>query len=322
MFLKQTITAHGREIVTYTEQGSGAALRLCPALGATVFQIALERQGIVYDLLDEPAGEELAENAWYKGSFLLPFPNRIENGQYRFGNMLYQLPVNEEAHRNAIHGFIDKRPFRVVREETGGRELKLLLTCDYPGDYPGYPFPFRTEIEFRFSNRGGLAIDLKITNTGDGNMPAGIGWHPYYKFDCPADELQVKLPRVSRYNINARYIPDGHMSAFEDFSSLSPIGEKKLDHCFKILAWETRCEVRVRHPSGHPELHLWQEMGDKKYNYLVVFTPPWRKSFAVEPMSCNINAFNSGDGLITLVPGETAGGKFGVQLSGEDSTAG
>lgn len=318
MFLKQTSIIQGLEIVTYTEQGGGAALRLCPALGATVFQIALERRGIVYELLDEPSDEELAVNLWYKGSFLLPFPNRIENGQYRFGNMLYQLPVNEEAHRNAIHGFIDKRPFRIAREETGGNELHLLLTYDYPGDYPGYPFPFRTEIGFLFSNRDGLTIDLVVTNTGKGSMPAGIGWHPYYKFDCPADELKVKLPRVSKYDIDARYIPDGHMSAFQDFDHLNPIGERKLDHCFKVMAWETRCEVLVCHPSGQPELHLWQEMGERKYNHLVVFTPPWRKSFAVEPMSCNINAFNNGDGLITLNPGETAGGKFGVQLSDED----
>ena len=39
--------------------------------------------------------------------------------------------------------------------------------------------------------------------------------------------------------------------------------------------------------------------------YLQVFTPPNRKSVAIEPMSCPGNAFNSGLGLQYLSPGDT-----------------
>ena len=313
MFIKETENIEGKRVLTYTGK-SGEALRICPDLGATICQISLFRSGRLYRILDEPTREEIGANRWYKGSFMIPFPNRIQNGKYRFSNMIHQLPVNEEANNNAIHGFTDKKPYVLNSEDTRSGELNLSLSYAYPGDYPGFPFPFLAEVSLRFSNDEGLAVGLHVTNTGESPMPLGMGWHPYYKFDCPADQLLVHLPSVTKYNVDSRYIPDGSMSAFDDFAGSAAIGSHKLDHCFKIQAWDKMTQVRVTHPSGSPVLRIWQEMGEKKFNYLVVFTPPWRDSFAVEPMSCNINAFNNGDGLFVLKPGERAGGFFGVQL--------
>ena len=50
----------------------------------------------------------------------------------------------------------------------------------------------------------------------------------------------------------------------------------------------------------------------KKWNFLQVFTPPHRQSIALEPMTCNIDAFNNQDGLKMLAPKETLSGVFGV----------
>jgi aldose 1-epimerase len=49
----------------------------------------------------------------------------------------------------------------------------------------------------------------------------------------------------------------------------------------------------------------------------VIFTPPDenRDCIAIEPMSCNTNAFNNGDGLTILEPGEKFKGKYGVSLA-------
>ena len=38
-----------------------------------------------------------------------------------------------------------------------------------------------------------------------------------------------------------------------------------------------------------------------------------RQGLAVEPMTCAPNAFNSGDGLLTLAPGETFRGQWGIE---------
>ena len=43
------------------------------------------------------------------------------------------------------------------------------------------------------------------------------------------------------------------------------------------------------------------------FPYFQVFTPPHRSSVALEPMSCTVDAFNNGGGLVRLMPGATWG---------------
>ncbi|MCB0643138.1 MAG: hypothetical protein KDC44_15925, partial [Phaeodactylibacter sp.] len=51
-----------------------------------------------------------------------------------------------------------------------------------------------------------------------------------------------------------------------------------------------------------------------KYNFLQVFTPDHRQSIAIEPMTCNVDAFNNREGLIVLKPGEAHAASFGLRL--------
>ena len=59
-------------------------------------------------------------------------------------------------------------------------------------------------------------------------------------------------------------------------------------------------------------LQIWQDAGFNKYNYLVVYIPPDRKSIAIEPISSNINSFNNGEGLIILKPEEEFAASIGI----------
>jgi aldose 1-epimerase len=58
---------------------------------------------------------------------------------------------------------------------------------------------------------------------------------------------------------------------------------------------------------------------DDTYSYLMLFTgdtlPPdrRRRGLAAEPMTCAPNAYQSGDGLRTLAPGERFTGRWGIQ---------
>ena len=47
-------------------------------------------------------------------------------------------------------------------------------------------------------------------------------------------------------------------------------------------------------------LNIWQESSRNKYNYLVLYTPPDRKSIAIEPITSNIDSFNSKEDVIIL----------------------
>jgi aldose 1-epimerase len=62
------------------------------------------------------------------------------------------------------------------------------------------------------------------------------------------------------------------------------------------------------------EVTVW---ADESWPYVQLFTGDLpdvqRRGFAVEPMTCPPNAFNTGEGLIRLDPGETFDGRWGIR---------
>lgn len=74
------------------------------------------------------------------------------------------------------------------------------------------------------------------------------------------------------------------------------------------------CHGFVYDKEQNIKIEPWQEKGPNKYNYLQLYIPPDRNSIAIEPMTCNIDAFNNHNGLITLQPKESFDAKYGVRV--------
>ena len=55
-------------------------------------------------LLDGYGADEMSSSG--RGQVLIPWPNRLEDGNYEFNGRRHQLPLNEPEHRNAIHGLV------------------------------------------------------------------------------------------------------------------------------------------------------------------------------------------------------------------------
>ncbi|MCV5856723.1 aldose epimerase, partial [Escherichia coli] len=47
------------------------------------------------------------------GKVLIPWPNRIANGCYRYQGQEYQLPINEHGSKAAIHGLLAWRDWQI-----------------------------------------------------------------------------------------------------------------------------------------------------------------------------------------------------------------
>ena len=54
------------------------------------------------DVIDGYAEDEMSSVG--RGQLLLPWPNRIEDGQYEFAGRVHQTPLTEPARHNALHG--------------------------------------------------------------------------------------------------------------------------------------------------------------------------------------------------------------------------
>jgi aldose 1-epimerase len=251
-----------------------------------------------------------------RGQLLLPWPNRIEDGQYEFAGRMHQTPINEPAWDNALHGLTRWLNWTAVERAEDRVLMSLVL---HP--QPGYPFTLRFAVDYRLS-AGGLAIRTTASNVGSQAAPYGAGHHPYLTVGTLIDEALLKIPALMRLEANDRLIPTGralpNRGTAYDFLELRKIASLRMDTAFANLVPDSDGLIRVhlQAPEGEPRVTLWME---GVYTFLMVFTADGipdtagrRRSIAIEPMSCAPNAFRSGDGLTVLQPGESWSGSWGI----------
>ena len=251
------------------------------------------------------------------GAPLIPWPNRVAGGRYRFDGSDHQLALTEPARGNAIHGLLRWRPWS-MREH--GPFHAILQTRLLPT--PGYPFALDLQIAYQLG-RAGLTVATTAVNIGERPCPYGAGQHPYLSpGHGMVDDCTLEVPAARRLATDERMIPSGGEpvagTAF-DFRRARPIGTTALDVALTDLARAEggRATVRLTGPDGR-RVELWV---DEHHGFLELFTgdslePSRRRGgLAVEPMTCAPNAFQSGDGLLRLEPGESITTSWGVGLT-------
>jgi aldose 1-epimerase len=287
---------------------TGNGFAIVPEYGGIMVGLYFKGNNIIDTYSDY---ESLVENKWSKNVLLFPFPNRLRDGKYSWEGKTYSFDINNKATGNAIHGFSKNVPMRVTNIIM---ESYASLTCTYiyDGWHEGFPFPFDFNITYEMDDNSGLEVTMQVTNLHSESIPWGMGWHPYFDIADTVDEVSMLLPKCQKIEIDDRMLPTNVLVDFQDFKAVRKIGDYTLDNGFKLMEKEEKASVYLE--SDKYRLEYWQETGNDKWNFLQIFTPPHRQSIALEPMTCNIDAFNNGNGLKKLAPGESMEGKFGVKL--------
>ena len=263
------------------------------------------------DLLDGYPADSMSSSG--RGQVLLPWPNRIQDGTYEFAGRSHQLPINEQAANNAIHGLVRWAPWALRAREPSRVAVEQVL---HP--QPGYPFTLHVVIEYALAE-GGLSVSTTATNTGAEACPLGAGNHPYVTAGTAVvDEAVLHAPARTVLRSDERGIPTGAgpVDGTEyDFRAGREIGATRLDNCFTDLArdGDGLARVELLRPDGGG-VALWM---DASYPYVMLFTGDplpdvSRRSLAIEPMSCPPDAFRSGQALVRLEPGESWSGRWGI----------
>jgi aldose 1-epimerase len=95
------------------------------------------------------------------------------------------------------------------------------------------------------------------------------------------------------------------------------IGDAQLDHALTGLRRDEAGLAWAQLAGGDLKLGLWAGPG---YDWLQVFTGDAlapelrRRALAVEPMTCPANAFVSGNGLLSLAPGDSVTHTWGIAV--------
>jgi aldose 1-epimerase len=289
------------------EHGTGFCL--VPEYGACLLELNFNGQQVL-DAYKTP--EELDFNRWSKNVFLYPFPNRLKNGQYTWEGKSYQFPINDGSTGNALHGFGSDKALKVDEVLIKEAEASMQLSYQYEGNIGAYPFPFIFRLSLKIEATGNLEVNMTFQNTGPSAIPIGWGWHPYFKLSDKVELHDLQTPAIELIGIDKYMIPTGKHYAFDEFLSLKKIGSTVLDNCFKINHPGENAVIQLNGDKG--KLRYWQETGLSKYNFVQLFTPPYRESLAIEPMTCNVDAFNNLEGLIQLEAGASSGCSFGLSF--------
>jgi aldose 1-epimerase len=266
-------------------------------------------------LLDGYAPEEVCPA--YAGALLAPWPNRIRDGRYGFAGTTYRLPLTEPERHNAIHGLVAWSRWHAGKTSAD----EVTVEYDVPPQ-PGYPWALSLSTTYTVG-ASGLRAESAVTNVDSTTCPFGFSAHPYLLAGAPVPEVLLQVPARSRLLLDGRLLPIGaaKVAGTEyDFTTARPIGALELDTAFGDL---------IREPGAGTEVALSTSDGrgvviwaDAAFGWWQVFTSDTllrdrrRRSVAIEPMTCPPDAFRSGKDLITLEPGQTWHGTWGIRPLG------
>ncbi|MEC5181606.1 aldose 1-epimerase family protein [Arthrobacter sp. CG_A4] len=263
-------------------------------------------------LTESYGDEEIPPGA--TGITLAPWANRVEDGVWHLNGKKQQLDITEVANNNASHGLLRNSTYDLVDESEFSVTLEAAIFPQH-----GYPFLLRHRVRYELADDLGLVVRQTLINDAPEPAPFVLGAHPYLRLgEVPSEDLTVTVRARTRLVTDDRLIPRGTEPVGGDFDLRAgrPVAGLDLDSAFTDLEFDGGlARHTLRAPDGR-SVTLWQ---DATCGYVHVFVttnfPGRPKAVAIEPMTGPANAFNSGDGLRWLDPGERFTMTWGISAS-------
>ena len=267
---------------TFELRAGALRLALRPDLGGAIAGLWHGDQPILRST--EPA--ELASSRAAACYPLVPYSNRIGYARFRWKGRDYTTRPNFDASPHSVHGVGWQRPWKIVSSEA----VEVVLRLVHPGD-ADWPFPFEVA-QYIDLAPDALEMQMVFTNTAEIAQPVGLGWHPYFT-ERARSRLHIEL--ADRWEPDAAELP---VRKVAQPGIDADVAHLDFDHCFD--GW--RGPARIRDEKFSLQLTASVE-------HLVVYTPPTKPYFCVEPVSHVSNAIHMADpmahGLRSVAPGET-----------------
>jgi aldose 1-epimerase len=263
-----------------TLHAGDASVVLAPEIGGAVARYSSHRGGATIDWLRATTAEALlGADPYHTAGFpLVPYSNRIREGRFTFEGRAVALPPNALPERHSIHGHGWQAAWAPVEVSASHADLEYR----YPAG--AWPWPYRARQRVSLFP-GHLAVELTLTSEAAAPMPAGLGWHPYF-------------PRTPRTTVTAavsglwlsddEVMPTGLASPpppSHDPTRGLRVDQVALDNCF--IGWDRRAVVEW--PERRARVVV---TAAAPLDFLMVYTPPGRDFFCLEPVSHAIDAVN------------------------------
>lgn len=310
MFAINKIQFGSTYLMELCNEATGEYVTILPEMGASLHQVCLAFDKSLHPLLwsvkdeDELYKEGLPQ---YRGALLFPFVDRIENGKYVFEEVEYMLPCNEANRKNALHGFLNNKPFQILQSGANEQQASASLFFDYDGVLQGFPFLCTVTVLYTL-NANGFSCNTSVQNKGGGNMPVGMGWHPYFLITDDHSQFEVSIPAAAYFVTREDYINTGEQVSFRDGDKFLNIDNFSFN-AYALTQINNEAKTILRDKKKKIDIVV-NSIG---FPFLQVFIVAG-KGIAIEPLTCMGNAFNNRIGLAILSPDGIIKNSFEVKL--------
>jgi aldose 1-epimerase len=274
------------------------SVELAPAAGGAISRLAVDGEDVLRPMTAADVASGKGNNA--AAYPLVPYSNRIPNGELVFEGEIFHLQRNWPGMNHPMHGDGWAHAWRV--EASDARTAEISYLHERAGESGGWPFSYRARQSYRVDDDR-LSVRMSIENLEDRPVPAGLGLHPFFRRDAET-ELACRCKAV--WTADAEVLPIERIAVPSqwDFETPRKIDDVALDNCFDgwdgraVIAWPRR-RLRLALEASQP------------FRHLVIYVPPARDFFCVEPVS----HANGLVGLSPLGPGATLAGEIVFRVS-------
>ena len=284
-------------------------LEVLPEMGASILNL---RSASGRPVMREVKLEDVKTSSQCASFTLAPYSNRIRDAKFPFeGRQIELTPTTKDG--LAQHGDVRNRPWQAQPSGTGQR-----LSCRFDSrnfSDMNWPWAFTLGVDYTLHGPH-FDTTITLTNTDTREMPAGVGFHPYFtRLQDGLDPL-LSFGASLIYDTDERLLPTGEarpVQPHEDYRHPSRVGERQIDRGY--TAWD---QIAVL-DWGNRRLTL---TADNIFSHLIVYTAP-DGSLALEPVSHATDTFNlaaqgvGGVDMRTLAPGQSLAGTMRVTLEGD-----
>jgi aldose 1-epimerase len=276
---------------------SGAKISLLPSLGFNCYQWQVPLLGKPREFLwfDPDLLSGKAKPTRSGIPLLFPFAGRIRDRQLTFEGKTYDIADTLDDFDQPIHGFVLKRPWRVVEQSRERITGEFQASVDDPSLLSKWPADYRIRVSYQLTERA-LRSDIEVYNPDTKLLPFSLGTHPYFRLPLASEgkinQCILQVPARYHWGLSDRLIPTYSLHSTPLTQQLSAgltIGETQLDDLLTDLLFEgPTFQASVADPDS--QLRLTVEFG-KEFANCVIFIPPHREALCIEPYSSAPDAF-------------------------------
>jgi aldose 1-epimerase len=295
-------------LITLTDPATGSSALISP-VGASILALELSGKKVI-----EPVSANGPE--FYSGVVMAPWSSRIAQGKYELSDgRSFQLPINEPARNNALHGLVYNQSFEIERSLESAVEMYIEIS-----ESAWYPFHLKLAISYELEE-GGLFVSFAVRNISSEKAPFGIGFHPYLSMGWAKGPVLIQSAAGSVLNLNENMIATGRASTASSLKDLS-VGRQViaagLDDDYTDLEFRKGVATTKLVTEDGSGVEVWQE---DIFKHVVIYTTDSFEAeaglisaVAIEPSTSEVNAFNSKQDLLWLEPNQTRSGSWGIKL--------